>query len=132
MSKLLGHLTQEVIVFLLAATLFLAAAVFLPGFVWKDGAFQGGNLIIMVRSVSTLGILAVGMGIVIIGRGIDLSAVAIMAMSVAWYLQLLNDGTPDVYALALVLAGVLFIGLLNGFLVAYADVPAIFVTLASG
>ena len=33
------------------------------------------------------------MAIVIIGRGIDLSAVAIMAMSVAWYLQMLNDGT---------------------------------------
>src|SRR5262245_52461373 len=63
MSKLLGHLTQEVIVFLLAATLFLAAAIFLPGFVFKDGLVgfitdnfnfadvQAGNLLIMVRSV---------------------------------------------------------------------------------
>src|SRR4051794_31785750 len=67
MSKLLGHLTQEVIVFLLAATLFLAAAIFLPGFMFRDGAFQAGNLIAMVRAVSVLGILAVGMGIVIIG-----------------------------------------------------------------
>src|SRR3569623_283813 len=131
MSKLLGHLTQEVIVFLLAATLFLAAAVFLPGFVWKDGAFQGGNLIIMVRSVSTLGILAVGMGIVIIGRGIDLSAVAVMAMSVAWYLQMLNSGVAEWQALGWALAGVVAVGLINGFMVAYADVPAIFVTLAS-
>ncbi|MGX5801063.1 hypothetical protein ACWGS9_07430 [Bradyrhizobium sp. Arg314] len=32
-------------------------------------------------------------------RGIDLSAVAIMAMSVAWYLQLLNTGTSDGLAL---------------------------------
>ncbi|TGT12443.1 ABC transporter permease, partial [Mesorhizobium sp. M3A.F.Ca.ET.174.01.1.1] len=78
------------------------------------------------------GILALGMAVVIIGRGIDLSAVAIMAMSVAWYLQLLNTGTPDGLAFAYVLAGVLAIGLLNGFLVAYADVPAIFVTLATG
>ena len=47
-------------------------------------------------AVSVLGILAVGMGIVIIGRGIDLSAVAIMAMSVAWYLQMLNTrNAPD-------------------------------------
>jgi len=72
------------------------------------------------------------MAIVIIGRGIDLSAVAIMAMSAAWYLQLLGSGTSDGVALALVVAGVLGIGLLNGFLVAYAEVPAIFVTLASG
>ena len=48
------------------------------------------NLVAIVRSVSVLGILALGMAVVIIGRGIDLSAVAIMAMSVAWYLQLLN------------------------------------------
>ena len=73
------------------------------------------------------------MAIVIIGRGIDLSAVAIMAMSVAWYLQMLNDGWSAGRRLArCALAGVLAIGLVNGFLVAYADVPAIFATLASG
>ena len=46
----------------------------------------------------------------------------------AWYLQLLNSGTPDGLAFVYVLAGVLAIGLLNGILVAYAEVPAIFVT----
>jgi len=125
-SRLFGNLSQEVIVFLLAATLFVVAAATLNGFL------QAGNLIAMVRSVSVLGILAVGMGIVIIGRGIDLSAVAVMAMSVAWYLQMLNDGVAPPVALAWALGGVLAIGLINGFLVAYADVPAIFVTLASG
>ena len=119
-------LSQEGIVLVTAAVIFLAAGVFLPGFLAPD------NLVSIIRSVSVLGILALGMAIVIIGRGIDLSAVAIMAMSVAWYLQLLNDGMADGYALAIVLGGVLVIGLLNGFLVAYADVPAIFVTLASG
>src|SRR5689334_5782953 len=106
--------------------LFVAASLFLPGF------FATDNLVAIVRSVSVLGILAVGMGIVIIGRGIDLSAVAIMAMSVAWYLQMINSGTPDLQALSITLAGVLAIGLINGFFVAYADVPAIFATLASG
>ncbi len=72
------------------------------------------------------------MAIVIIGRGIDLAAVAIMAMSAAWYLQMLNDGWSEAAALALTVAGVLVIGLANGFLIAYADVPAIFATLASG
>jgi ribose transport system permease protein len=126
MSKLFGNLSQEVIVFLLAAALFIVAGATLNGFL------QTGNLIAMVRSVSVLGILAVGMGIVIIGRGIDLSAVAVMAMSVAWYLQMLQSGVAPGLALAWALGGVLAIGLINGFLVAYADVPAIFVTLASG
>lgn len=120
------NLTQERIVFGLALAVFIACALTLNGFLATD------NLIAIVRSVSVLGILAVGMGIVIIGRGIDLSAVAIMAMSVAWYLQMLQDGMPGGQALALTLAGVVAIGLINGFMVAYADVPAIFATLASG
>lgn len=110
----------------LAIVLFVAAALGLKGFLSAD------NLISIVRSVSVLGILAVGMAIVVIGRGIDLSAVAIMAMSVAWYLQMLSAGTPDTSALAWALGGVVLVGLINGFLIAYADVPAIFATLATG
>src|SRR5512134_1335336 len=124
-TRTFGGMTQERIVFALAVLLFLAASVGLGGF------FSADNLVAIVRSVSVLGILAVGMGIVIIGRGIDLSMVAIMAMTVAWYLQMLNNGVSDGQALALALAGVIAIGLINGFLVAYADVPAIFATLAS-
>jgi ribose transport system permease protein len=120
------NMSQERIVFALAVVLFVAAALGLPGFLAVD------NLVAIVRSVSVLGILAVGMAVVIIGRGIDLSAVAIMAMSVAWYLQMLNNGSSDTSALLLALGGVVLIGLVNGFFIAYADVPAIFATLASG
>jgi ribose transport system permease protein len=117
---------QEHIVLLICVVLFGAAAFGLPGFLTAP------NLIAIIRSIAVLGILALGMAVVIVGRGIDLSMVAVMAMSVAWYLQLLDNGMADTTALSLVLGGVLAIGLLNGFLVAYADVPAIFVTLASG
>ncbi len=119
-------LNQERIVLAIGVLIFIAAAVAMPGFLTT------ANLVSIVRSVSVLGILALGMSIVIIGRGIDLSMVAIMAMSVAWYLQMLGSGMSEWSALALVLAGVLAVGLMNGFLVAYAEVPAIFVTLASG
>jgi len=119
-------LSQERIVLLLAVLLFVLASVSLKGFFTPD------NLVAIVRSVSVLGILAIGMAVVVIGRGIDLSAVAIMAMSVAWYLELLNTGTAGTTALALALGFVLLIGLINGYLIAYADVPAIFATLASG
>src|SRR4029079_11363604 len=106
--------------------LFAVSAALLPGFLAPN------NLISIVRSVSVLGILALGMAVVIIGRGIDLAAVAIMAMSAAWYLQLLNDGWSGGPALLITVVGVLAIGVANGFLIAYADVPAIFATLASG
>jgi len=120
------RLSQEAIILVVAAAVFVVAGGTLSGFLTAE------NLVAIVRSVSVLGILALGMAVVIIGRGIDLSAVAIMAMSVAWYLELLNGGTGDAAAFASVLAGVLAIGTINGFLVAYAEVPAIFVTLASG
>ncbi len=120
------EVNQERIVLVIAILMFAIASFGLPGFAAPD------NIVAIVRSVSVLGILALGMSMVIIGRGIDLSMVAIMAMSVAWYLQLLEDGNAEWMAFSLALGGVLLIGLLNGFLVAYADVPAIFVTLASG
>ena len=119
-------LNQERIVLAIAVGLFVVASIGLPGFLTT------GNLVAILRSVSVLGILSLGMAVVIIGRGIDLSIVAVMAMSVAWYLQMLGDGVADTSAFALALAGVVGIGLINGFLVAYAEVPAIFVTLASG
>lgn len=118
--------SQERIVLALAVLLFVASGAALPGFL------DSANLISIIRSVSVLGLLAVGMAIVIIGRGIDLASVAIMAMSAAWYLQMLNDGWAGPAALLLTIAGVLVIGLFNGFLIAYADVPPIFATLASG
>ncbi|HHI71107.1 MAG TPA: ABC transporter permease, partial [Rhodobacteraceae bacterium] len=122
----LSTFNQERIVLIATVLVLIFAAIALPGFL------NVNNLISIVRSISVLGILALGMGIVIIGRGIDLSMVAVMAMSVAWYLQMLHTGYGETTALLLVLAAVVFIGVLNGFLVAYADVPPIFVTLATG
>ncbi|PZQ95926.1 MAG: ABC transporter permease [Cereibacter sphaeroides] len=126
LGKSLRDLNQARIVVVITVVIFVIASIALPRFLTAD------NIIAIIRSVSVLGILALGMTIVIIGRGIDLSMVAVMAMSVAWYLQLLNDGWGDHAALAMAVMGVLAIGLVNGFLVAYAEVPAIFVTLATG
>ena len=80
------------------------------------------------------GILAVGMAIVIIGRGIDLSAVAIMAMSRRLVpADAGTTGSPGgVGAGAGARRACSPSACLNGFLIAYADVPAIFATLASG
>jgi hypothetical protein len=58
---------QERIVLLIGIAVFVAAALALPGFL------TAANLIAIVRSIAVLGILALGMGVVIIGRGIDLS-----------------------------------------------------------
>jgi len=102
------------------------------GFAWSlDGFRTTGNLIAIIRSISVLGILAIGMGLVVIGRGIDLSMVAVMVIATALQLELLHHGWSLLAASSVAFLVVVAIGLVNGFLVAYASVPALFATLAT-
>ncbi len=123
---ILGRPTQEKIVFALAAALCIGFALFLPGFLTAN------NLLNLVRSVSILGVLGVAMALVVIGRGIDLSLVATMAISVGLTMQLLATGLPLAEALAIGILFSLAVGAVNGFLIAYVEIPAIFATLAMG
>jgi ribose transport system permease protein len=124
--RIFGRPTQETVVFALAALLCVTFAVFLPSFLTTD------NILNLVRSVSILGILGVAMALVVIGRGIDLSLVATMAISVGWTLQLVTSGMPLAQAIVLGLAFSLLVGAINAFLIAYVEIPAIFATLAMG
>ena len=119
-------ITQERVVVAFAVAVFLIFSIFLTGFL------TASNLIGLVRNISVLGILGVGMGIVIIGRGIDLSIVSILAISAAFFIELLNAGMPMWLSFIIVMGFVLLIGAVNGFLVAYAEIPPIFATLAMG
>lgn len=121
-----GWLSQERIVLLLAVLLFAGFSLGLDGFASHD------NLLSLVRSVSVLGILGLAMALVVIGRGIDLSLVAVMAISVAWTLALAGSGMALGTALAIGLAFALGLGIVNGVLVAYVEIPALFSTLAMG
>jgi ribose transport system permease protein len=115
--------SQEKIVFLTAVALFVAFSVFLRGFL------TSGNLITLVRGVATLGILGVGMAIVVIGRGVDLTIVAIYAMSAAWTLHLAGLGVSIPVAMLLGFLLALTVGAINGVLIAYVEIPALFATL---
>ncbi|MBZ9936864.1 ABC transporter permease [Mesorhizobium sp. BR1-1-16] len=120
------RLTQEGVVFLLALVLFVIFAVTLDRFL------TAGNLVALVRSVAILGILGLGMGLVVIGRGIDLAMVATMVVSVSWSLALADTGLPLGTALLIGLVFAIVVGLASGILIAYATIPAIFTTLAMG
>lgn len=71
----LNRLGQEQVVAIIVVLLLLVFAVSLPGFAAPS------NILGLVRSISILGILGLGMGLIVISRGIDLSEVAIMAGS---------------------------------------------------
>lgn len=118
--------SQEGIVLLLALAAFAAFALLLPSFL------SAGNLLALVRSVSILGILALGMAIVVIGRGIDVSMIATMVVSVAWAFVLARSGMELQYALFIGALFALATGMAIGVLIAFGEVPPIFATLAAG
>ena len=117
---------QEQIVLLITIALLIVFGLTLNGFATLT------NLLNLLRSISILGILGLGMGMIVISRGIDLSEVAIMAGPWAVALIHMQQGVPVAAAAGLALAIALAIGLVNGFMVAFVEAPALFVTLAAG
>ncbi len=120
------RLTQQGIVFAVFVVLFGIFAIFLPGFLTTS------NMLNLLQNVAVLGILGLAMAIVVIGRGIDLSLIAVLAVPSGLVLQLVQDG--DSFWHSLLLSGLLTLGfgLANGWLIAYAEVPSLYATLASG
>lgn len=118
--------SQQVIVFVLFVVLFVGFSLFLPGF------FRSNNLLTLLQNVAILGILGLAMSIVVIGRGVDLSLVASLSVPAGLVLQMVQYGHSVPAALAAGIALALVFGLINGWLIAYADVPSLFTTLASG
>lgn len=98
----------------------------------SDAFLTFDNLIILIRNVSILGILGLGMAIVVIGRGIDLSMIAVLAVSGAWAVELISSGTSVGTAIALALALAIIVGVINGLLIAYGEIAPILATLATG
>lgn len=117
-------LNQEQMVMTISAVLFALFSIFLDGF------FRISNLLSLLQSVSILGILAIGMAVVVIGRGIDLTMVAVMVFTTGWSFTLFAGGMPVQSALLFGLLLAIVLGAVNGFLIAYVEIPAIFATLA--
>ena len=118
--------SQQVIVFGIFVVMFLVFSAFLPGFMTT------GNMLGLLQNVAILGILGLGMAIIVIGRGIDISMVAVLAVPAGLVLQRVQDGHSLPIAFGAALARAVVFGLVNGWLVAYAEVPSLFTTLASG
>nr|WP_277750082.1 ribose ABC transporter permease [Falsirhodobacter deserti] len=98
----------------------------------SDNFFSVSNIFNVLRQVSIIAILAVGMTFVILTGGIDLSVGAVMALAGTIAAGLMvNMGMPGWVGL---LAGIgvgVVLGIFNGFLVAWGRMPAIIVTLAT-
>ena len=96
-----------------------------------DGFATRGNLSVVLANSASLVILSCGMAVVIISRGLDLSLIASMVAGATTFSISINAGMPGSVALLLTILAMVMVGFVNGWLIAYAEIPAMLVTLAS-
>lgn len=90
------------------------------------------NLTNVLRSVSEIGIISVGMTFVILIAGIDLSVASVLVLSSVLSVGLVNFyGWPPELALLAALGAGMGIGLVNGLAVTKLKIPALIATLAT-
>ncbi len=86
------------------------------------------NLLNVLRQVSIVGILAIGMTFVILTRGIDLSVGSILGIAVVLFAGSM-DSRGMAAAIPAGLGAAALVGLVNGIGIAYAGIPAFIMTL---
>jgi ribose transport system permease protein len=88
-----------------------------------------GNLFNVTRNFAFTGIMAVGMTIVIISGGIDLSVGSTVLIAGVVTALVMSGGLPLWLALPLAMLGALTVGLVNGIFIAVLGMPPFVVTL---
>ena len=116
---------RELPIIIYVVGLITVFSIMIPGFLSIK------NFEIISRQISTIGIVSVGMTLVILTGGLDLSVGAILTFSVNIAGRAILLGCPIwiVYPLMLLLG--MFLGSINGFIVTRTKVPAMIVTLGT-
>jgi len=120
-SRILGQTWENYSIYIVLVVLFVAGAV-------SSGAFlKVVNLLNILRQVSILGLISIGMTLVILTAGIDLSVGAVVGLTSIVLSLLMPSGVLLAVFIAL-LCGVM-VGLVNGIGVAKGGMPPFIVTL---
>src|SRR5215213_6552764 len=115
---------KELGTFLLLVLLCVVVAVLNPRFL------APANLQNMARLIGAYGIFSIGLGIVIITGGIDLSVGSVFALlGVLLSIFLVDWHLPAAVAVLSVIAVTTFLGFLNGFLITRVKIQPFIVTL---
>jgi ribose/xylose/arabinose/galactoside ABC-type transport system permease subunit len=96
-----------------------------------EGFFSFKNFEIISRQIATVGIVSVGMTLIILTGGIDLSVGAILSFAINIGGLGIVAGWPIWIAYPFMLALGLVLGWLNGFLITRIAVPALIITLGT-
>lgn len=100
-------------------------SIFAPNF------FQLNNFVNILRQISVNGIVAIGMTVVLLGGGIDLSVGSVCAAAGCLFAVLFNAGLDPILTVVATLAVACGIGLANGALVSLTKIPAFIVTIST-
>ncbi len=113
------------------STLLVAIALFLFFSLTAQPFSTPNNVFNIVRQMSVVAVLAIGMTLVILIGGIDLSVGSNLFLACGITAVLLDRGTPAVTAIALGLLASSLVGLLNGLLVEIAGISPVIATLGT-
>jgi ribose transport system permease protein/AI-2 transport system permease protein len=116
---------REIFTIILLITEIIVFAIISPNFISRN------NLETVLRNSTDLAVVAIGMTIVMILGGIDISvgsSMGVVAIFVGWMLE--ASVSPFIIALVAMLTGTM-IGFINGILVTKAKIPAIIATLGT-
>ena len=111
--------------------IFVFIAIFVIWLIITAGATNWNGVMNVLRHSSAIGLIAIGMGLVIITGGIDLSVGSTLILTAVMAVEVFNS-TNSIFATFIV--SVLFgggLGLFNGILIGKAKMPAFIVTLAT-
>jgi ribose transport system permease protein len=125
LSRRLKQLSQEQIVLITTVCLAAVFTIVVPGFA------SIRNMLTLLNGIAVLGILSLGAAIVIIGRGLDISQIASLAIGAALAAVVMRDGGTIAWGVTCGFAVALGIGVVNGLVIAFVDVPPLFATLAT-
>lgn len=95
----------------------------------SDRFLQPANLINVLRQASINGIVSVGMTLVILTGGIDLSVGSVLALSAVVGASLLKGGTPVALAVPAAMGLGAGLGAINGLIIARGRIPPFIATL---
>jgi len=129
--RICKYIWREYSIIIVCIVLFSAIGVYQPRFLSVN------NLLLILRNSSFVGLIALGMTFVIITGGIDLSSGHVLAVSGAVLIMIQrNPAIPVEIAIPLAIVACILIatllGLLNGAIITFFELPPFIVTLAVG
>jgi ribose transport system permease protein len=124
-ARWVRRLGQEQIVLVTTLILAVAFSILVPGFASVK------NILTLLDGIAVLSILSLGAAIVIIGRGLDISQIASLAIGAALAAVVMRDGYSISAGIACGFAIALAMGVINGIVIAFVEVPPLFATLAT-